>query len=163
MAGIAASASAESFSADQIEFFEKNIRPVLAEKCYSCHGAKKHQNGLRVDQREALMKGSEYGAVVDPRNPAASKLIRAIKHAPGLEPMPKKGDALKPEQIAMLEKWIGMGLPWPEEKATVAHAEKADWTTALGFSAGEETSAGRIQVLQDAGSAVPSMRWWARS
>ena len=128
MAGIAASASAESFPADQIEFFEKNIRPVLAEKCYSCHGAEKHQNGLRVDQRDSLMKGSEYGPVVDPRNPATSKLIRAIKHAPGLEPMPKKGDALKPEQIAMIEKWISMGLPWPEQKATVAHSEKADWT-----------------------------------
>jgi len=133
MAGVAASASAESFPADQIEFFEKNIRPVLAENCYSCHSATKHQNGLRVDLREALMKGSEYGAVVDPRNPAASKLIRAIKHAPGLEPMPKKGDPLKPEQIAALEKWIGMGLPWPEEKGTVAHEAKADWTRHWAF------------------------------
>ena len=127
MAGFAASASAETFPADQIEFFEKNIRPVLAEKCYSCHGATKHQNGLRVDLREALMKGGEYGKVVEPGNAAASKLIKAVKHAPGVEAMPKKGDPLKPEQVAALEKWIGMGLPWPEEKA-VAHAEKADWT-----------------------------------
>ncbi len=128
MAGFATPSSAESFPPDQIEFFEKNIRPLLAENCFSCHGPEKHQNGLRVDGRDALIKGSDYGAVVDLRNPAGSKLIRAVKHAPRVEAMPKKGDALKPEQIAALEKWIGMGLPWPEEKAAVAHAEKADWT-----------------------------------
>ncbi|MCA1964896.1 MAG: hypothetical protein LDL31_13205, partial [Prosthecobacter sp.] len=114
------------FAPDQVEFFEKRIRPVLAENCYDCHGGHKHENGLRVDLRAALLKGGDYGKVVEPGNPAASKLIKAISHAPGVEPMPKKGDKLKPEQIADLEKWIAMGLPWPVEKES-AQTHQPDW------------------------------------
>ena len=58
--------AADSFPPEQIEFFEKEIRPVLAENCYDCHGGHKHENGLRVDLRSALLKGSDYGAVVEP-------------------------------------------------------------------------------------------------
>jgi mono/diheme cytochrome c family protein len=117
---------AETFPADQIEFFEKNVRPVLAENCYDCHGGHKHENGLRLDLYSALLRGSDYGKVVEAGKPAASKLIKAINHAPGVEAMPKKGDKLKPEQIAALEKWVEMGLPWPAEKATVDAHVKAD-------------------------------------
>ena len=87
LSGLAVASSlvsaAETFPADQIEFFEKNVRPVLAERCYECHGARKHQNGLRLDSREAVVRGSEYGKVVEPGNPSASKLIKAINHAAG--------------------------------------------------------------------------------
>lgn len=129
LGGFAVAASvasaAESFPPDQIEFFEKNVRPVLAERCYDCHGANKHQNGLRLDSRAAVIHGSDYGKVVDPGNPSASKLIKAINHVAGVEAMPKKGDKLPAPQIAALEKWISMGLPWPAEAAPAAHA-KAD-------------------------------------
>ena len=121
----AMAADAPAFPPDQIEFFEKEIRPVLADNCHDCHGGHKHENGLRVDLRSALLKGSDYGKVVEPGNPAASKLLKAITHAPGVEAMPKKGDKLKPGQIAAIEKWIQMGLPWPAEKE-VAH-EQPDW------------------------------------
>ncbi|MBL9130522.1 MAG: hypothetical protein JNG86_04935, partial [Verrucomicrobiaceae bacterium] len=115
-----------AFPPDQIEFFEKNVRPVLAERCYDCHGAHKHQNGLRLDSRDAVIRGSDYGKVVEPGNPSASKLIKAVKHTAGVEAMPKKGDKLTDTQIAALEKWITLGLPWPAEAAVAAHAEKAD-------------------------------------
>jgi hypothetical protein len=121
-AGVALSADPQSFPPDQIEFFEKNIRPVLAERCYSCHGAHKHQNGLRLDSREAIIRGSDYGKVITPGNASASKLIKAVKHQPDAEAMPKKGDPLTAAQIADLEKWINLGLPWPAEKAADAHA-----------------------------------------
>lgn len=124
--GMALPAAGETFPAEQIEFFEKNVRPLLTERCHDCHGAHKHENGLRLDSRDALLKGSDYGKVVEPGNPAASKLIRAVKRVPGLEPMPKKGDALKPEQVAALEKWIAMGLPWPEENNVAAAHGKPD-------------------------------------
>ncbi|GEP44048.1 DUF1553 domain-containing protein [Brevifollis gellanilyticus] len=123
----AAETPAATFSPEQIEFFEKEVRPVLADNCYDCHGGHKHENGLRVDLRSAIMKGSDYGKVVEPGNPAASKLIKAISHAPGVEAMPKKGDKLKPEQIAALEKWVKMGLPWPAEKAVVETHDKPAW------------------------------------
>ena len=122
---VASTHAADPFPAEQIEFFEKRVRPVLAENCYDCHGDHKHENGLRVDLRSALLRGSDYGKVVEAGNPAASKLIKAIQHAPGVEAMPKKGGKLKPEEIAALEEWVRMGLPWPEEKA-VAHGPARD-------------------------------------
>jgi len=119
--------AAETFPPEQIEFFEKSVRPVLAERCYECHGAQKHQNGLRLDSRAAVIRGSDYGKVVEPGNPSASKLIKAINHVAGVESMPKKGDKLPAPQIAALEKWISMGLPWPAEAAVADHAApKAD-------------------------------------
>ena len=116
-------AAENAFPPDQIEFFEKEVRPVLAERCYECHGAHKHQNGLRLDSREAVVRGSDYGKVVEPGNPSASKLIKAIHHAPGVEGMPKKGDKLPTAQIAALEKWVQLGLPWPAEAPVVSHGE----------------------------------------
>lgn len=116
--------AADTFPPDQIEFFEKSVRPVLAERCYDCHGAHKHQNGLRLDSRAAVVRGSDYGKVVEPGNPSASKLIKAVNHAAGVEAMPKKGDKLPAPQIAALEKWISMGLPWPQETEVAAHEEK---------------------------------------
>ncbi|HYF37649.1 MAG TPA: DUF1549 domain-containing protein, partial [Prosthecobacter sp.] len=120
-------AEAGPFPPEQIEFFAKEVRPVLAERCYDCHGAHKHENGLRLDLRSAILRGSDYGKVVEPGNPGASKLMKAVRHLPGVEAMPKKGEALKAGEIAALEKWIQMGLPWPEEKAVVAEGhQKAD-------------------------------------
>ncbi|MDZ4288404.1 MAG: DUF1549 domain-containing protein, partial [Prosthecobacter sp.] len=118
--------AAEGFPPDQIEFFEKNVRPILAERCQRCHGPEKHENGLRLDARSAILQGSDYGKVVEPGNPGASKLMKAIRHQPGPEPMPKKGEQLSLGEIAALEKWIQMGLPWPEEKVVAAAHAKAD-------------------------------------
>lgn len=115
-----------TFPPEQIEFFEKEVRPVLAENCYDCHNAHKHENGLRLDIYSAVLRGSDYGKVVEAGKPAASKLIKAINHAAGVEAMPKKGDKLKPAQIAALEKWVTLGMPWPTEKEPVAAQVKAD-------------------------------------
>jgi len=124
---LAAADTATAFPPDQIEFFEKSVRPVLAERCYDCHGVHKHQNGLRLDSRDAVIRGSDYGKVVEPGNPSASKLIKAVTNAAGVEPMPKKGDKLTATEVAALEKWITLGLPWPKEAAVAAaHSEKAD-------------------------------------
>ena len=125
--GVAMPVLSAPFPPDQVEFFEKSVRPLLAERCHSCHGVTKHQNGLRLDSRDAVMRGSDYGKVVEPGNPSASKLLQAVRRQPGVEAMPKKGDPLSPAQIAALEKWISLGLPWPEERpvATGAHAKPA--------------------------------------
>jgi len=122
-----ASAAHAAFPPEQVEFFEKSIRPLLAEHCYDCHGAIKHENGLRLDNHESALLGSEYGKVIEPGNPAASKLIKAVKHLAGVEAMPKKQRAMRPEDIALLEKWITMGVPWPEEKAVAHAATKPKW------------------------------------
>src|SRR5688500_1686893 len=89
-----ASAAANEFTAEQLQFFENKVRPVLAERCTKCHGPEKQNNGLRMDSRAAIIKGSAYGPVVEPGKPEASKLIKAIRHEPGLEAMPKEGGKL---------------------------------------------------------------------
>ena len=64
-------------SPEQVEFFEKKVRPVLAEKCYSCHGEKKQSAGLRLDSAAAAKAGADDGPVIAPGTPGKSRLIGA--------------------------------------------------------------------------------------
>jgi mono/diheme cytochrome c family protein len=116
--------SAETFSPEQISFFETKIRPVLAESCYECHGAKKAMNGLRLDSRAAILKGGDYGQVVQAGNPDASKLIHAIRHdrPQAAEPMPKGQPKLTDAQIGDFTEWVRQQLPWPPEAGPAAAA-----------------------------------------
>jgi len=103
--------------AEGLEFFEKKIRPVLVDKCYSCHSAdaKKLKAGLRLDTREGTLKGGESGsASVLPGDPDHSLLLKAIRYGKDDElKMPPKGDKLPPEVIADVEAWIRRGAPDP--------------------------------------------------
>lgn len=95
-----------------LEFFERNVRPVLARNCYSCHGSAQELGGLRLDSRAALLRGGSRGPAVLPGHPEQSLLIKAVKHD-GLK-MPL-GGKLTDSEIAALEKWVSQGAPWPEE------------------------------------------------
>src|ERR1700734_1426044 len=75
--------------ANQVEFFESKVRPVLAGTCLKCHGVSTHKGGLRLDSRDAALKGGDPGGAAVPGNPDASPMIAAI-HYPGLR-MPAKG------------------------------------------------------------------------
>jgi hypothetical protein len=112
------------FSPEQIVFFEKNVRPVLAEHCYSCHGAEKAKSGLRLDSREAVLRGTDAGKVVIAGDPEASSLIKSVRHAPGVEPMPTKKPQLAAAQIEALVQWVKMGLPWPKEAVVTENKPK---------------------------------------
>lgn len=121
-------AVAQEFPPDQIQFFETKIRPVLTQHCVRCHGSEKSKNGLRLDSRAALMEGSVSGPVVEPGKPETSKLLKAIRHEKGPEPMPKESDKLRDEEIAALTQWVQMGLPWPAEAAAPApQAWRTHW------------------------------------
>src|SRR5437879_13703866 len=58
--------------------FEKDVQPVLSQKCYSCHGEDAQQSGLRLDKRQNALRGGDYGPVIIPGNSAESKLIRRL-------------------------------------------------------------------------------------
>ncbi|MBM4076747.1 MAG: hypothetical protein FJ267_14055, partial [Planctomycetes bacterium] len=64
---------------DTFEFFEKNIRPVLVERCVKCHGDKKSEAGLRLDHRRGFLKGSDSGAVINKDNIDGSRLMQVIQ------------------------------------------------------------------------------------
>src|SRR5262249_62000231 len=66
--------------ASRIEFFEKSVRPVLATRCQSCHGATKQKGGLRLDSRSAALAGGNTGPAVVPGDAGASLLIQAVNY-----------------------------------------------------------------------------------
>ncbi len=78
--------------ADGIEFFEKAIRPVLAERCSSCHGARvaKPKGGLVLETRETMLKGGDSGPAIVPGDPESSRLIQAIRYDDESLRMPPK-------------------------------------------------------------------------
>ena len=111
---VALPAWAEEPSKEDLEFFEKKIRPLLVESCHECHGADKQKANLRLDSREAVLKGGDSGPAVDPGNPDESLLIEAVNYL-GDTQMPPKGK-LEDEKINDLKEWIQRGAPWPKEK-----------------------------------------------
>src|SRR4029078_8704227 len=66
----------------QLEFFEKKIRPLLAEDCYKCHSAEsgKSKGGLTLDTREAMLRGGKDGEILKPGDPAASRMLLAVSY-----------------------------------------------------------------------------------
>ncbi|MSR31682.1 MAG: DUF1553 domain-containing protein [Gemmataceae bacterium] len=95
------------------EFFEKRIRPVLAEHCQKCHGETKQQGGLRLDTRAGFLKGAESGAIVIPGQLQQSKLFKALEHQ-GKIKMPPKGK-LNASVLADFKEWVQRGAYFPEK------------------------------------------------
>src|SRR6266852_9662976 len=108
---------ADGPDAAALEFFEKQVRPVLIDNCYRCHSdAKDKPKGkLRVDSRAAILRGGDNGPAAVPGKPAESLLIKAIEHKIDKLKMPRDGK-LKDSEIAVLNKWVEMGLPWPNSE-----------------------------------------------
>ena len=101
---------------EQLEFFEKQVRPLLIEHCSECHGAKKSEAGLRLDTKSGFLKGSDTGPIVVAGNVDGSKLMKALNYRDGETQMPPKGK-LSDEKIAVVKKWLELGSPWPAEAA----------------------------------------------
>ncbi len=118
---------------ERTEFFEKQIRPVLAANCYSCHGPKKQQGGLQLDSRAAMLKGSDNGPIVDLKNPDKSLLLQVVGYQSDVK-MPPKG-SLSAGAVKSLRVWVREGAPWPTTVASAAPvpdpillAKKAHWS-----------------------------------
>ena len=107
----------------QIEFFEKRIRPVLVEHCYECHSERSTmpKGGLRLDSRETIRSSGDNGPVLIPGRPQDSLLIEAVRYQ-SIE-MPPKGK-LPQSVISDLVKWVEMGAPDPRDGKRGALPEK---------------------------------------
>jgi len=113
------------FSPADIEFFEKQVRPVLVENCTKCHDDKKQKGGLRLDARSFVLKGGDHGPAIDIADPGKSILLKAIGYADEDMQMPPSGK-LEPAQLEVLTKWIKAGAPWSpgeDSGAATAHAD----------------------------------------
>ncbi|HTI49691.1 MAG TPA: PSD1 and planctomycete cytochrome C domain-containing protein [Planctomycetaceae bacterium] len=113
---------------DPESLFETRVRPLLVETCFRCHGGEKTAFGLRVDSREALLKGGKNGPAVVPGKPDWSRLLTVLEYRDDGEfQMPPEGK-LPAETIAAVALWIKLGAPWPETKAGVpAFEHQAHW------------------------------------
>ena len=94
-----------------VERFEKKIRPLLAGRCWQCHGSEKSKGGLRLDSAAAIETGGDSGPVVVAGKPGESRLIEAIRYTGELK-MPPKGK-LSDAEIAELTEWVRTGAIWP--------------------------------------------------
>ena len=102
------------YTDEQIAFWEDEAFPVLEENCWSCHGiSKKIRGGLVLTTLEGVLMGGEFGAAVDLKTPANSLLLKMTTHQDKDHEMPPDGK-MADEDIAVLAKWIELGVPFPE-------------------------------------------------
>ena len=94
--------------------FAREVRPLLVKRCLACHDAEHAKGGLRLDSREAALKGGKSKqTTLTPGAPAKSELIKRMTTHDADELMPPKGGALTSAQIALLTRWIAEGANWP--------------------------------------------------
>ncbi len=115
LATLAILASIGSIDPADLEFFEKNVRPILVERCQKCHGPEKQKGDLRLDSRAGALAGGKGGPAVVPGKIDESPLVDAINYGDLLQMPPKS--KLPEAEIAVLTDWVKRGAPWPEEAA----------------------------------------------
>ncbi len=112
---------AQTVNAGTPEYFENNIRPILADNCFGCH-TNSQLGGLRLDTLEGMKKGGQHGPAIVPGNPDKSLLIQAVKQTGDIK-MPL-GGKITDGEIAKLEAWVKAGAVWPAETAATAAKSK---------------------------------------
>src|SRR5215510_3416184 len=124
--------AAQTTDTAKIEFFESTVRPVLANSCYDCH-TDSAKGGLRVDSREALLKGGRRGPAIIIGKPEESLLIKAVTHTHETLRMPKDAPKLTDAEINQLIQWIKDGANWTATTAVkndyiIKPEHKAFWS-----------------------------------
>ena len=96
--------------------YVKQIKPVLRERCYACHGALKQEAGLRLDTVALLTKGGDSGAAIDVRTAVQSLLLKRVSATTESERMPPEGEPLNAAQRKLLQSWIAQGAKGPADE-----------------------------------------------
>ncbi|MSU63246.1 MAG: DUF1553 domain-containing protein [Pedosphaera sp.] len=117
--GLSARLSAAEPNAAGVEFFERKVRPLFAENCFSCHGEEKQKSHLRLDSTAAIRAGGEGGSIIVPEQPEKSRLVIAVSYQDEDLKMPPK-KRLSVRQVADLTEWVKLGAPMPVDEAVVA-------------------------------------------
>ncbi|MHB9005500.1 MAG: PSD1 and planctomycete cytochrome C domain-containing protein [Limisphaerales bacterium] len=95
--------------------FQRDIAPILTRRCSECHGPDQQKAGLRLDSRDAALKGGKSGqpALAPGRSDGSSLFTRVVTTDPA-DVMPPQGDRLTAEQVSLLKAWIDTGAEWPD-------------------------------------------------
>ena len=124
-----------AFAAEQsaIDHFESHVRPILIERCQTCHGPDKQEGGLRLDSREGWLKGGDSGQALVPGDLEKSLVVRAIRYTDPDFQMPPKLK-LHADEIRAIERWVMSGAPDPRLKPeSIAKHSIADPRTFWSF------------------------------
>ena len=112
-------------AADAVDYL-RDVKPILAKKCASCHNARKHRSGLRLDTAKAALEGGYSGPAVVPGKSHASRLFQAVTGVKNVPVMPPKGPRLSAREIALLKRWIDEGAKAPANEVIEATTRKSD-------------------------------------
>lgn len=108
--------------------FARDVEPILRMHCWGCHGDKKQESGLRLDQRGSMLRGGDYGrATLTPGEKDASFLIDVINHRDQEFKMPLDKEKLSEKKIAVLTQWVQEGAAWPGQMDQTAQVELDHW------------------------------------
>jgi mono/diheme cytochrome c family protein len=118
---------AEAVAPEDVRYFETRVRPLLAEKCFKCHGPQMQKGGLRLDSAGAFRKGGASGRpLVVSDKPAEGILLRAVRHADGVKPMPPDAK-LTGAEVADLASWVNSGAFFPAAATPTAADPAWHW------------------------------------
>jgi hypothetical protein len=98
--------------------YVRDVKPLLQERCYTCHGALKQKKELRLDTVAAMLKGSSDGPVIRSGDPGQSRIIQRVTATQLEERMPPEheGEPLTAAQVRLLSDWIAAGAPAPADE-----------------------------------------------
>lgn len=134
--------------------FVERVRPVLEQKCWSCH-TNDERGGLRLDSRDRILQGGGRGPAVVPGNPEQSLIITALRHTDADLQMPRNAAKLSDREIEGFIDWIQAGAEWAEAEGPIAIPRRA--------IAEEERAFWSFQPLADPEIPTPSGSVWART
>ncbi|MCA9137498.1 MAG: PSD1 domain-containing protein, partial [Planctomycetales bacterium] len=123
---IAPTVAAADVDADQMEFFESKVRPLLADKCWKCHSNEKQSGHLRLDSLQHMINGGDSGPAIDPNDADGSLLIQAVRYESIEMPPDQK---LSAREVGVLERWIRSGAKWPNQVAAAAQKRDSEDVT----------------------------------
>ena len=113
--------------ADDVEF-QRDIAPILEERCWHCHGEDEQESNLRLDLRAKMLRGGDSGlSAVVPGKPEKSYLIELINHADDEMRMPPDEGKLPAKEISLLTEWIRQGAVWPGQMEAVVEEKSDHW------------------------------------
>lgn len=104
----------------EADWFESKIRPLLAQKCWDCHGEAKQWGGLRLDSRAGMLQGGDSGPAAVPDDLEKSELLRRVlSEDPDVRmPPPETNQTLSAIEVDLLKQWLKLGAQWPEAPPT---------------------------------------------
>ena len=117
----------ESAHGQEIKF-QRDIAPILENRCWDCHNQESHEGELRLDTRQGMLQGGGSGvAAVIPGKPDQSYLIEVISHLDPDLKMPPEQEQLPRQEIELLTQWIKQGAVWPGQTDVANTIESSHW------------------------------------